>query len=348
MTPESVAKVLIAGETPGVEDMEAYWHATDAGQRPKSETVAVLGALAATGPERARSLSFVRYVDRNYKPIRLPVSERIVNIVGTGGGRSTFNISTTAAFVAAAAGVTVLKSGSSAYSSRVGSGDILGAMGLGQPMSDVCLGAMLEEVGIGFAPASSYAAICKRLAIAALPLPFKVIGRFVNGLGPLICPYATFGGVVGAPTMPHFNIIREVARETGKRILSVHSDHGVDELLSIGTNWVAWPDQDMPDCFNAAEGNFTQGSLEELDGGALAQNARLMQDILQGRAREIPTQTVALNAGAVLYVAEHAASIVDGARIALDCMRDGAPYETFLTAQRFAQRETPAARSAAE
>lgn len=338
MKPDAVAAALIAGRTPDVSDMMTYWLATDAGQRPKQETVAVLAALSSSPAEEERIAAFVRYVREIYEPIGSPAAAQAINIVGAGGGRSTFNISTTAAFVAAAVGVPVLKSGSSAYSSSVGSGDILSALGFGEAMSDDQIGDMLDSVGIAFAPASAYAPICRRLAVAAMPLPFKTIGRFVNSLGPLICPYGVKASVVGASDPRMFSILSAVAGQTGQRVLCVHSELGVDELLSIGMNRVAWSFAPSERRLCAATFGFDQGPITLLRGGDLDQNLETLKGILKGRGGSIAMQTVALNAGAVLFAAGKTPGIAEGAALALDCIKSGAPFDLLTAAQRHARK----------
>lgn len=337
MTPQAVAAALIAGTTPEIADMTAYWQATDAAQRPKAETVAVLAALSAAPAQPERIEAFLRHVDASQPPIRLAAAAQAVNIVGTGGGVATFNISTAAAFVAAAAGAQVLKSGSSAYSGRVGAADILTALGLGQPLPLPALEAMLAQTGLAFAPASAYAPICRRLAIAAQPLPFKVIGRFVNALGPLICPFALRGSVVGAATPEAFTMIRAVAHRTGRPLLAVHSTLGADELLSVGANRIGWADARPAENLDPADLGLAPGSLDALRGGSLEHNLALLQAVLRGAAPQVALQTVALNAAAVLWVAGRAESLAAGVRLALDCLRDGAAWTKLQEAQRFVQ-----------
>ena len=308
---------------------------TDAGQCPKAETIAVLAALSAAPVTSECILGFVKYLRSTYPPIELDASATAVNIVGTGGGRSTFNISTTSAFVAAAAGATVLKSGSSAYSSAVGSGDILAALGLGKSLSSHHLEDMLGNVGIGFASASCYAPVCRRLAIATLPMPFKVIGRFVNSLGPLICPYDIHANVVGASSAILSGIIKKVATETGQSILGVYSDQNVDEFLSIGINHVIASDEDQSYLISGKTLGLADGPFHALLGGDVNCNIRIMLDILRGDAPVLPTETVALNAGAVLFASGISGSIEAGTKKALECIRSGAPYEKLLQAQQY-------------
>ncbi|UWQ06662.1 anthranilate phosphoribosyltransferase [Aliiroseovarius crassostreae] len=341
MSPEETAAALIAGIPVSEEAMGAYWQVTDQGLRPKQETVAILAALSATAPHPAYMRSFVRFVRETYSPIALPSAENAINIVGTGGGCSTFNISTTAAFVVAAAGGTVLKSGSSAYSSTVGSGDLLAALGLTRAVSDDTVNAMLKETGLAFAAPQRYAPICKRLALSALPLGFKVIGRFVNALGPLICPYAVRANVIGASSPQLMEQIGSIAADLKIPALMVHAEQGVDEFLSTGTNIWQWADAPNSQKLDPATIGLLPGPIDALAGGNLEQNIQTLTDILRGAGGRECTETVALNAGAALYAGGQAQDLEAGTRLALECLREGAPYAKLEQARAFAAQIEP-------
>jgi anthranilate phosphoribosyltransferase len=336
MTPDRTAAALIAATPVTEEAMVAYWRVTDQGLRPKAETVAVLAALSANRSNTAYMRSFVRFVRDGYPPAVLPAARNAVNIVGTGGGRSTFNISTTAAFVVAAAGGTVLKSGSSAYSSSVGSGDILSALGLARSTSDSFTNAMLAETGLAFAAPQRYAPICKRLALSALPLGFKVIGRFVNALGPLICPYQVRANVIGASSVQLMDQIGSIATHLSIPALMVHAEQGVDEFLSTGDNLWRWAQEDTPQRFTPAQIGLHPGALETLAGGDLQRNIQILTEVLKGRGDRSCSETVALNAGAALYAGGQVADLAAGTKLALECLRDAAAFDKLEQARAFA------------
>ncbi|WP_136443376.1 hypothetical protein [Pacificoceanicola onchidii] len=342
MTPEQTAGQLIAGRIPTEDQMLDYWRATDEGLRPKAETVAVLAALSALPSNLGMMRSFVRFIREAYPPEALPAARDAVNIVGTGGGRSTFNISTTSAFVVAAAGGKVLKSGSSAYSSSVGSGDILNALGLARTASDEFTNAMLEEVGLAFAAPQRYAPVCKRLAIAAMPLPFKMIGRFVNSLGPLICPYDMKAHVIGASSQRLFEQVHQITGSLEIPAVIVHSNLGVDELLSVATNRWVRANETLPHRLLPTDLGLGKDSmLGDLAGGDLQENIGILTDILKGKASRAQMETVALNAGMALQAGGVVRNLAEGTWLALDCMKDGAPYRTLEKAQAFAAAEAP-------
>ncbi|MFZ5963412.1 anthranilate phosphoribosyltransferase [Thalassococcus sp. BH17M4-6] len=339
MTPDQTAAAVIAGRKPTEDAMLAYWQATDRGLRTKAETVAVLAALSAAPSDDTMMRSFVRYIRDTYPPVALPAAREAVNIVGTGGGPSTFNISTTSAFVVAAAGGKVLKSGSSAYSSSVGSGDILNALGLARSASDDFTDAMLAETGLAFASPQRYAPICKRLAIAAMPLNFKVIGRFVNGLGPLICPYQMRAHVIGVSTPRLFEQIHSIAKTLGIPSLLVHSKLGVDEFLSIGPNRWLWAAELQANHLDPVDMGLERSCLNDLQGGDLDTNIEIMTAVLKGQGNRACTETVALNAGVALYAGGVASDLRTGTRLALDCLKSGAPFDKLEQAQAFARSE---------
>ena len=341
MTPDRTAAQLIAGDTPTEDQMRAYWRATDEGLCNRAETVAVLAALSARPSDLGLMRSFVQYVQESAPPVALPSARHAVNIVGTGGGLSTFNISTSSSFVVAAAGGKVIKSGSSAYSSSVGSGDILNALGLPGAKSDHLTDAMLSETGLAFAAQGRYAPILKRLAISAMPLNFKVIGRFVNALGPLISPYKMRAHVIGASSPHLFKQIHGIAASLKIPAFVVHANLGVDELLSICPNICQWNHQDSASRLDPLELGLASGAPEALAGGDLKTNIALMTNLLQGKAGPVASQTVALNAGAALYAGGVAPDLAAGTKLALECIADGAPYRKLEQARAFLSTEAP-------
>ncbi len=338
MTPEAIAAAMIAGDMPPHDRMKAYWAETDAVNRPAKETIAVMTALSTQPMDVEAAWGFVDYVAERHPPIELPSCRNAVNIVGTGGGRSTFNISTASALVAAAAGATVLKSGSGAYSSKVGSSDILAALGLGRSMPDPQLDEMVGTVGIGFAPTDRYAPICRRLAVAILPLPFKVVARFVNGLGPLICPYRVSANVIGAPSETLRAAMSTLARRAGLPALTVTSEHGADEFLSVGENRYGWSDRGDTRTLRGQDIGMAAGSVDDLAGGDRDANLAILRRVLDGRAGAVPTETVAMNAGAVLYAGGIERTLEAGAARALRAIATGAARDKLAEVRDYTRR----------
>ncbi len=335
MDMNSIAKSVIVGEPPTVTDMIAYWTETDAGARPREETIAVLGALAGRSHDKAVALSFALYVAERYPQVELNAGADAVNIVGTGGGPSTFNISTAAAIVAAAAGAKVVKSGSGAYSGSVGSSDVLAGLGLASNMSDEMIDEMLEEIGVAFSPVSRYAPICRRLAMSCMPLEFKTIGRFINRMGPLIGPHKVGSSVIGASTETLFNLMLDGAEALERDVMVVMSDKGVDEFLSISDNRCA---ESLSGDVWIEKGTYIEGPcnpMKDLRGGDLDYNVRKLRNVLAADAPAIAVDTVALNAGAAIYKAGLSRTIAEGQSQAWYAMLSGAATCTLNRAVEF-------------
>ena len=147
--------------------------------------------------------------ERNPQPD--PPARPTVNIVGTGGGPSTFNLSTASAFVAAAMGARVIKTGSRAYASRTGSVDLLDRLGIQQTTSYEQTEEMLETFGIACAGPFVYPKELRLLARAILPFGMKTVGRFFNVIGPFLAaiPVSTqITGVSDHSVLPTFRAAR--------------------------------------------------------------------------------------------------------------------------------------------
>ncbi|VTM87439.1 Anthranilate phosphoribosyltransferase [Raoultella ornithinolytica] len=171
-----------------IEEMIEFWRQVDHGEQSPQKVLAVLSALSSRPLEVDIAVAFLRYLQLAYPKTALRTAQNAVNIVGTGGGISTFNISTTSAFVVAAAGVRVLKSGSRAYSSQTGSQDVLERLGIRVTVNDDILEEMLQTLGIGFAPIARYPALCRKLVTLCQPLPFSLVGQVINRFGATALP----------------------------------------------------------------------------------------------------------------------------------------------------------------
>ena len=318
---------LISGSTPpGRTEFHAFLDRVMSNDIGKSEVVAFLSGLSGRPlcPENVDN--FVSYYFQVTPAKYLDGAEGAVNIVGTGGGSiSTFNISTAAAFVASAAGAKVLKSGSAAYSSQCGSLDVLDALAVPMPTSESQLTDMVGKFGLGFIPASHYGLLLKQLIVKALPLPFRDIAGFVNTIGPLLCPYQVSGQLIGVGRLEHMEVFSEVfARRKPPKTLLVHADCGMDEFCSIGVNYSRLISEDMQRfSISSRDFGFGGGSLANLSGGTIPENAKILREVLAGQRHGEPRDTVVLNSAALLFLAGVALSIEDGIRLAALTIDDG-------------------------
>lgn len=262
----------------------------------------------------------------------LPVP--LVDTCGTGGdGSHSFNISTTVAFVVAAAGVAVAKHGNRSASSKVGSADVLEALGVDLTAPPETVKAAVKEVGITFLFARGWHPAMK--AVAPLRSTLKVRTVF-NLLGPLVNPLRPTGQVIGVfdPTvlLPMAEALKQL--EISQAIV-LHGREKLDEaglgdctdltLLEAGTV--------QTQVLDPRQFGLTAADKTALRGGEVEQNSAILRDVLQGKGTSAQRDVVVLNAALALKVANVAqgdtfeAAIADGIQKARDILSSGAAWD---------------------
>lgn len=288
------------------ETWRSLWDRLGDGTLGKEQAVALLASLTTRlpGPETLRALLDSLLERRPAAPAGR--WEAAVNVVGTGGGPATFNISTASAFVAAAAGVRVVKTGSRAYTSSLGSVDLLERLGVRPTSSYEHTERTLEEYGIAFAGPFVYPAELTRLARTVAPLSMKPFGRFLNALGPFLADLPVTAQVTGVShTMP-LPALRALADTvTDRRIWLTTNTAGADELLPFADNTVHTNDHTAAIPLEAGALLPADGSLDELRPVAPADAAGHFLDVLSGAAGATATRTVCLNAAALAVASGH-------------------------------------------
>ena len=244
-----------------------------------------------------------------------------MNIVGTGGGPRTANISTAAAFVAAAMGVRVVKTGSRASSGGVGSIDLLDRLGIGLTRSYEETGDQLDRFGIAFAGYFVYPTELTRLARTVLPLDLRTVGGLDQHGRPVpgrtSRSSAQLTGVADATHLPALRAL--AAAQPGKRIWLCANDLGADELISFTANSVhGAPEPPGPRRLGG-------GDLAELAAPAQDDVVEHFLDLLAGRAPVAAVDTVCLNAAALAVAAGHEPELPAGFGTARAAVADGAP-----------------------
>ena len=263
-------------------------------------------------------------------------SQEILDVVGTGGDRlGTFNISTTAALVCAAAGVTVAKHGNRAATSRSGSADVLQALGIPIDLNPQQAAQSLREHGFAFFFAPTYHPAFKHVAAARKLCAERGQRTIFNYLGPLLNPARPSAMLVGVPRPEWCEPLARVLQSLGVRRAMVVCGHVVqspkskvqsrggsddadaylDELSVLGENTIAEFYQERgfaasvlaPDPFP-----FQTASLADLIGGDAQTNAEIVRRLFSGEERGPKRDAVLLNAGAALMVAGRASSIIAG------------------------------------
>ena len=251
----------------------------------------------------------------------------VVDTCGTGGdGSHTFNISTTAAFVVAGAGLPVAKHGNRSVSSSCGSADVLNALGVNIEIGPEQVGACIDEVGIGFlfAPALHGA---MKYAIG----PRREIGirTIFNALGPLTNPAGAQAQVIGvyAPqlTEPLANVLNNLG---SRHVFVVHGGDGLDEITTTTTTQVSELAAGSVKTYTLDPGElgFPKAQPEDLVGGAPEGNAELALSVLNGEKgprRDI----VLLNAAAAIVAGGKAANLKEGLTLAAESIDSGKALE---------------------
>ena len=278
------------------------------GLRVKKETVGEVTAAAQVMREFAT-------------PVQVDDLANLVDLCGTGGdGAHTFNISTTAMFVAAAAGARVAKHGGRSVSSSTGSADVLEALGVGINLQPANVARALAETGIGFMFAPNHHGAMKHAAPVRKELGVRTL---FNILGPLTNPAGAPNQLMGVFHPDLVGIMARVLQRLGSQhVLVVHGSDGLDEITLAGDTLVAeLKDGEVREYdIHPEDFDIPMHSGRSLKVGDATDSAWMMQAVLEGKkgpARDI----VLLNSGAALYAADVAGSIAEGielARLAID------------------------------
>ncbi len=283
-------------------------------REPDTAKAAFLRALRAKGETPAEIAGFAtallaRAVDPEIDPARLPGPT--LDVCGTGGDRlHLFNVSTTASFVLAAGGVTVVKHGNRAVTSKSGGSDVLAALGVPLDPPPADLRRRLETTGIGFLFAPRYHPAFAAVAAVRRQLAAEGTSTIFNLLGPLLNPARPAHQLVGVFDPALTGTFAEVLRQLGRRrAWAVHGAGGMDELSTLGPTQVSGFD----DGGAAGVGTWTAtpetaglGRVENLDalrGGSSEENARTLVGILRGEIAGPRLDIVLLNAAAGFVVA---------------------------------------------
>ena len=281
------------------------------GLRVKKETIGEITAAAQVMREFAL-------------PVPVANTDDLLDMCGTGGdGSNTFNISTSAMFVAAAAGVKIAKHGNRSASSSSGSADVLESLGINISLSPEQVAECIEQIGIGFMFAPAHHGAMKNIAAVRKELGVRTI---FNILGPLTNPANAANQLMGVfhPDLVGIQV-RVLERLGAKHVLIVHGKDGMDEG-SLGAATMVGELKDgvvteyeiHPEDFGMSM--VSNRSIKVADREESAQLLREALDNVPGAARDI----VALNAGLAIYTGNKAASIREGLELAYECMRNGA------------------------
>ena len=294
------------------------------------ETPAIVRLLTALNarPYRAVELAAFARVMRRHAARVFAEGEtppaNMVDTCGTGGdGTQTFNISTAAAIVAAAAGAHVAKHGNRAASSLSGSADVLEALGVRIDLPFLEIGKAIRQIGIGFLFAQAAHTATRHATPARKQIGVRTV---FNLLGPLTNPAGAQAQVLGVFSADVLDLVAEALRNLGtERAMVMHGAGGLDEISLTGpTQIVELKDGEIRRYeVTPEEFGLKRASLESIRGGTAAENAALIRSIFEGE-RGAASNIVAANAGAALLVTGVAKTLREGAGIAAEAIQTGA------------------------
>jgi anthranilate phosphoribosyltransferase len=315
--------VAAAGQEVPVAMLEAAFDEIARGAASPVRIAALLVALRTKGETVAEIAAAARALRRHAETAPL-LDPRTVDTCGTGGdGSGSFNISTTAAFVVAGAGVRVAKHGNRAASSRTGSFDVLEALGVKADLSIASAARLLRDVGIGPFFARRAHPAMRHVAAVRAELPIRTL---MNCLGPLLNPVGALRQLVGVYSRALVVPMAEVLRVLGsERALVVHGADGLDELTLSGPTHAALLERGVVRELTIDPGalGLALAPASALAGGDAAENARITRAVLEGEPG--PRQDIVLlNAGAALWIAEAAPDLGAGVALARRSIASGA------------------------
>ena len=312
-------EALVYGNSLSMDDSAAVMGEIMAGEVSPAQISAFLTALRIKG-ETPQEMAGMATVMRE-KALSVDAGDSVVDTCGTGGdSKGTFNISTAAAFVAAASGLKVAKHGNRAASGTCGSADVLEALGVKIDLGPEAVERCIEEVGIGFMFAPTFHPAMRHAAPVRREIGIRTV---FNILGPLTNPAGARRQVLGVPNFGLGNVMAEVLSLLGsEHSMVVYGQDGIDELSLGGPNnvWEVRGGQISSYVVDPSELGLPRVGLEEIRGGTAEENARTMRRIFEGEERQLGS-VVALNGAAVLMVGGKALDwqeAIDIAREAID------------------------------
>ncbi|MFY7950999.1 MAG: anthranilate phosphoribosyltransferase, partial [Armatimonadaceae bacterium] len=339
---EQLAKVVNGTHLTAAEAADAMSSIMDGAATP-AQIAGLLAALRTKGETVDEITGFARVMRTRAIPVRTR-RHPLVDTCGTGGDSiKSFNISTAAAIVAAAAGAAIAKHGNRAVTSKAGSADVLEALGVRIDLDADTVGRCVDSVGIGFLFARTHHPAMKYAAPVRAELGIRTV---FNVLGPLTNPAGATRQVIGVYDPAWCEPLAKVLAQLGtEHALVVHGLAGIDEIATFGQTVVA----------SAQNGDVRVGridpavlGLKEANPATIApgadptENAAILRAVLDGEHG--PRRDIVLaNAAAALFVAGIAPSLRDGVQMAAAAVDTGAATQKLADLIQFTQSQTPEA-----
>lgn len=280
--------------------------------RTKGETPAELAGLAAT----MRQLAAKVEVDR----------DPLLDTAGTGGGRFTYNVSTTAALIAAAAGIAVAKHGNRSATSSCGSADLLEAVGARIDLGPAAVAEAIQRCNFGFMFAPVHHQATRFVAPVRRALGVRTV---FNLLGPLTNPAGAKRQLIGVSNPAQLELVAGALQVLGsEHALVVSSADGLDEVSAFApTQAIELRDGELQPLVLLPQELGLSGTGQPPPGGPPAYNAELVKRVLAGSEQGSARDLAVANAAAAIYVAGKAETVREGAQIAAEVLKEGRALE---------------------
>ncbi|MCX2983352.1 anthranilate phosphoribosyltransferase [Halieaceae bacterium IMCC14734] len=331
---------LVEGQDLAAADMRDVMTEVMGGEATPAQIAGFLVALRIKGETIDEITAAVEVMRSLAAPVAVQ-GPHLVDIVGTGGdGADLFNVSTAAAFVAAAAGAQVAKHGNRSASSACGSSDLLEALGVPLDLSPAAIARCIESVGMGFMFAPAHHPAMRHAVGPRREMGLRTV---FNMLGPMTNPAAVKRQLIGVYAPELCRPMAEVLKRLGsEHIMVVHAADGLDEIsLAQPTTVVELRDGSISEyTIRPEDFGIASQSLEGLSVTTVEESMALIRAALAGEqtgAAGKAAAMIALNAGAAIYVSGVAATLADGTQMAEDAMASGVAAEKIKELVEFTQ-----------
>lgn len=301
-----------------------------------AQIAALLMAMRRNGETIEEITGFARIMRK--KAATVPASKSAVDIVGTGGDvAGTFNISTTASFVIAGAGLNVAKHGNRSVSSKSGAADVLEALGVKLNLTPAIASACMKETGIAFLFAQSFHKAMRFVGPTRREMGVRTV---FNILGPLANPALSDYILLGVYDENLLEVMAKVLMNLGVKGAMIVYGGGLDEITVSGLTTVCEvrDKKIIKYDINPEDYGIKIAPKSEIVGGTPKENAQITLDILTGKEQGAKRDIVLLNAGCAIYCTGAAASISDGIKMARESIDSGKAYAKFEKMKEFTNR----------
>ena len=268
--------------------------------------------------------AFAKAMRHNCVPLRPRVSAELMDTCGTGGGLSTFNISTATALVAAAAGIPIAKHGSRSISSLSGSADVLEALGVNIELTPAQAEKLIEDIGIAFIYAPLFHPVMCKVLPPEAELGIKTI--FYTIIGPLINPAFAPRHLLGVYKPDILDTVTYVAKELGyTTAMFVYGVDGLDEISLLGKTRINELRNGEVRSYEIAPEDFglERCTIDDIKTGTPEENAAVIRGVFSGEITGHRKNAIVLNAAGALMVGDKAASFPEGIALAREIIDSG-------------------------